>query len=198
MRLSNEVDQNFVRAAVPDGAAELLTFLPSLGTAESMVFGEAVNLPMRVLLNNLPEEYRPHSSSASFTDLWSEDRSTPQLMENVYTNWKRRSHGYEAKSDADAEIAQSTPPTPQPTKPELTLAQRVAAAPSLQRRATDNPDLPKRRATDFGGERRSPSPPTQQKSKLSILKSNGEISGRTLQSGDEVKKLLNAAFNRDN
>jgi len=34
MRLSNEVDQNFVRAAVPDGAAELLSFLPSLGTAE--------------------------------------------------------------------------------------------------------------------------------------------------------------------
>jgi len=31
MRLSNELDQNFVRAAVPDGAAELLSFLPSLG-----------------------------------------------------------------------------------------------------------------------------------------------------------------------
>jgi len=53
MRLSNEVDQNFVKAAVPDGAAELLSFLPSLGTAETMVFGESVNLPMRVVLNTL-------------------------------------------------------------------------------------------------------------------------------------------------
>jgi len=53
MRLSNELDQNFVRAAVPDGAAELLSFLPSLGTAETMVFGESVNLPMRVILNTL-------------------------------------------------------------------------------------------------------------------------------------------------
>ena len=57
MRLSNELDQNFVRAAVPDGAAELLSFLPSLGTAETMVFGESVNLPMRVILNTLEEEY---------------------------------------------------------------------------------------------------------------------------------------------
>ncbi len=92
MRLSNELDQNFVRAAVPDGAKELLSFLPSLGTAETMVFGEAVNLPMRVLLNNLAEEYRPHSSSASFTELWKNDTATPQLMSQVYKRWKARSY----------------------------------------------------------------------------------------------------------
>ncbi|WP_371398530.1 ATP-binding protein [Algimonas porphyrae] len=95
MRLTNEVDQNFVRAAVPDGATELLTFLPSLGTAEAMVFGEAVNLPMRVLLNNLPEEYRPHSSSASFSQLWRRDTSTPELMAKVYGSWKSRSRNPE-------------------------------------------------------------------------------------------------------
>lgn len=102
MRLSNEVDQNFVRSAVPDGAAELLAFLPSLGTAETMVFGEAVNLPMRVLLNNLPEEYRPHSSSASFTNLWTHDTATPQLMHGVYESWKRRGHVSDAPPLAQA------------------------------------------------------------------------------------------------
>ena len=91
MRLSNEVDQNFVRAAVPDGAAELLSFLPSLGTAETMVFGEAVNLPMRVILNTLEEEYRPHSSSASFTDLWNRPDVTKEYMELVFDRWRARS-----------------------------------------------------------------------------------------------------------
>jgi DNA helicase HerA-like ATPase len=91
MRLSNELDQNFVRAAVPDGAAELLSFLPSLGTAESMVFGESVNLPMRVILNTLPAEFRPHSSSAQFTELWQRDTATPQLMDKVFKRWRARS-----------------------------------------------------------------------------------------------------------
>ena len=91
MRLSNEVDQKFVKAAVPDGAADMLSFLPSLGTAETMVFGESVNLPMRVILNNLAEEYRPHSSSAKFTELWKYDTSTPELMSVVFDRWRARS-----------------------------------------------------------------------------------------------------------
>ena len=116
MRLSNEVDQNFVRAAVPDGAQELLSFLPSLGTAETMVFGEAVNLPMRVLLNNLPEEYRPHSSSASFTELWARDTATPQLMDRVYRSWKNRCHDDEASPYAQ----HGAPAAPTPAAPRRT------------------------------------------------------------------------------
>ena len=90
MRLSNEIDQNFVRAAVPDGASELLSFLPSLGVAESMVFGEAVNMPMRVMLSMLEPEYRPHSSSAKFTDVWAQGEKTPQFMAQVFENWRNR------------------------------------------------------------------------------------------------------------
>ena len=92
MRLSNEVDQKFVRAAVPDGAAELLTFLPSLGTAETMVFGEAVNMPMRVMLSTLEAEYRPHSSSAKFTEVWAEGEKSSQFIKQVFENWRHRSH----------------------------------------------------------------------------------------------------------
>ncbi|WP_083898906.1 ATP-binding protein [Robiginitomaculum antarcticum] len=90
MRLSNERDQNFVRAAIPDGAGELLTFLPSLGTAETMVFGEAVNLPMRIVLNTLHESRRPHSSSAQFTDLWNAGEVLPDYMTKVFANWRGR------------------------------------------------------------------------------------------------------------
>ncbi len=93
MRLSNELDQNFVRAAIPDGAAELLAFLPSLGTAETMIFGESVNMPMRVILSTLSEKYRPHSSSAQFTELWAQDHTTPEYMTQVFENWRNKTAG---------------------------------------------------------------------------------------------------------
>ena len=90
MRLSNEQDQLFVKAAVPDGAEELLNFLPSLGTAESMIFGEAVSMPMRVLLSTLEAEYRPHSSSAKFTDVWAEGDPGPRFIAQIFENWRHR------------------------------------------------------------------------------------------------------------
>jgi len=105
MRLSNELDQNFVRAAVPDGAAELLSFLPSLGTAETMVFGESVNLPMRVILNTLAEEYRPHSSSAKFTELWKNDMATPELMGKVFDRWRARSFNPKDRPNTPAQAS---------------------------------------------------------------------------------------------
>ena len=108
MRLSNELDQNFVRAAVPDGAAELLSFLPSLGTAETMVFGESVNLPMRVILNTLAEEYRPHSSSAKFTELWKNDMATPELMGKVFDRWRARSFNPKDRPNTPAQASVET------------------------------------------------------------------------------------------
>ncbi len=102
MRLSNERDQNFVRAAVPDGAGELLTFLPSLGTAETMVFGESVNLPMRIVLNTLREDRRPHSSSAAFTDLWSAGEISAGYMSRVFESWRSRTQMQQAPSGGPA------------------------------------------------------------------------------------------------
>ena len=104
MRLSNEIDQNFVRAAVPDGAAELLSFLPSLGTAETMIFGEAVNLPMRVILNTLGEDHRPHSSSAKFTEHWNAGPISQEFMSGVFDNWRNRSAKKVANAPAAAPI----------------------------------------------------------------------------------------------
>jgi hypothetical protein len=141
MRLSNELDQNFVRAAVPDGAAELLSFLPSLGTAETMVFGESVNLPMRVILSTLAAEYRPHSSSAQFTELWKKDIATPELMSKVFDRWRARSMYPDGKpsdtpkmptvQDTRAALRQLSPPrqaqTPQP-RPQPQIRRAPAAA----------------------------------------------------------------------
>ena len=110
MRLTNELDQNFVKAAIPDGAGELLAFLPSLGTAETMVFGESVNLPMRVILDTLAAERRPHSSSAEFTDLWSASEVSDGFMDGVYESWRNRNFG--PKTIAAAPPKPMTPAQP--------------------------------------------------------------------------------------
>jgi len=102
MRLSNERDQHFVRAAVPDGAVELLNFLPSLGTAETIVFGESVNLPMRVVLNHLPSELRPHSSSAKFSDQWNKAEVSQEFMTKVFDNWRHRAPKHDVSEDRPA------------------------------------------------------------------------------------------------
>src|SRR6202035_3544252 len=48
MRLANERDQALLRSAVSDAAANLLSFVPSLGTREVLAFGEGVALPTRL------------------------------------------------------------------------------------------------------------------------------------------------------
>ena len=182
MRLSNELDQNFVRAAVPDGAAELLSFLPSLGTAETMVFGESVNLPMRVILNTLAEEYRPHSSSAEFTDLWNRPDVTPEFMETVFERWRARSLGKSTKATPAA------PPAPRASSQSSlsairqNLRQQVAATPAHQPRHSTNAPL---------------TAPTS--SGISAGQMRQRLQGVAAKpSGlSDVKSMLNTAFNRD-
>jgi len=177
MRLSNELDQNFVRAAVPDGAAELLSFLPSLGTAETMVFGESVNLPMRVILNTLEEEYRPHSSSAEFTDLWNRPDVTPQFMETVFERWRARSLGKNTKPAA-ASPQVSTQSSLQSVR--QSLRSQVAAAPAQPRQSEPAAPLAAPVASSA----------TQMRQRLQSVASKPS-------SLSDVKSMLNTAFNRD-
>src|SRR5262245_15865561 len=65
MRMTNDRDQAILRSAVSDAAANLLDFLPSLGTAEVFAFGEGVALPTRVKLNQLPPHLLPKSDAVS-------------------------------------------------------------------------------------------------------------------------------------
>ena len=173
MRLSNEVDQNFVRAAVPDGAAELLSFLPSLGTAETMVFGESVNLPMRVILNTLEEEYRPHSSSAEFTDLWNRPEVSTEFMDLVFDRWRARS----LLSEKTVPVHQQTAAIPQPAlRQNIRNASATHAAPPVSARQ------PQPVAANAA---------TQMRQRLQ------NAVPQKPQSLTDVKSMLNSAFNRD-
>ena len=63
MRLTNERDQRLLRSAVSDTAADLLAFLPSLGTSEVFAFGEGVSLPTRFKFRQLPPHLIPRSEA---------------------------------------------------------------------------------------------------------------------------------------
>ena len=63
MRLANERDQALLRSAVSDAAANLLSFVPSLGGREVLAFGEGVALPTRLRFKDLPAHQLPRSES---------------------------------------------------------------------------------------------------------------------------------------
>jgi len=64
MRLANDRDQALLRSAVSDAAANLLSFIPSLGTREVLAFGEGVALPTRLRFKEVPAHQLPRSESA--------------------------------------------------------------------------------------------------------------------------------------
>ena len=67
MRLSNDRDQELIRSAVSDAAANLLSFIPSLGTREVFCFGAGVALPTRMRFAELAAESRPSSEASGST-----------------------------------------------------------------------------------------------------------------------------------
>ena len=67
MRLANERDQALLRSAVSDAAANLLSFVPSLGTREVLAFGEGVALPTRLRFKEVPLHQLPRSEATIAT-----------------------------------------------------------------------------------------------------------------------------------
>src|SRR3954468_20914015 len=63
MRLANDRDQALLRSAVSDAAANLLSFVPSLGTREVLAFGEGVALPTRLRFKEVPPHQLPRGEA---------------------------------------------------------------------------------------------------------------------------------------
>lgn len=106
MRLTNERDQRIVKSAIADAAESLLDFLPSLGTRETVVFGEGVALPSRIALNEIPGEALPQGSTAAFAEAWSADISDDGFVEDVVERWRVAGR----QSEEDAGPSQVSPP----------------------------------------------------------------------------------------
>jgi len=90
LRMSNQKDQEFVEATLSESSVGLLDCLPSLGNAEAIAVGEGVSVPVRLRFNELPEEHRPRSGTASFSSAWSDDIDDPDFLHNVLNRWRNQ------------------------------------------------------------------------------------------------------------
>lgn len=88
MRLNNERDQAFVRAAMPEGARGFLDSIPALRNRECIICGEGVSIPVRVALDTLDAAKRPASADPIFSDLWREVGGEDQIVQRVIQRWR--------------------------------------------------------------------------------------------------------------
>jgi len=88
MRLNNERDQHFVKAAMPEGARGFIDSIPALRNRECIICGEGVSIPIRVYLDTLEEDKRPASSDPLFSKLWRETGGEAEILERVVKRWR--------------------------------------------------------------------------------------------------------------
>jgi uncharacterized protein len=93
MRLTHQKDQDWVRAALSDGALGLLEALPSLANAEAIAVGEGISLPMRLVFDLLPPDQRPRSATAVFSSAWQNEVTDGEaFLQEVIGRWRRQRH----------------------------------------------------------------------------------------------------------
>lgn len=61
LRLTNEQDRGQVTSCASDNLKSLFSMLPVLRTGEALIVGEAVNIPIRAIIDRPPEGLRPDS-----------------------------------------------------------------------------------------------------------------------------------------
>lgn len=88
MRLNNERDQNFVRAAMPEGSRGFIDSIAALRNRECVICGEGVSIPIRVMLDTLAEDKRPASTDPLFSKLWRDTGGEAEVVERVVRRWR--------------------------------------------------------------------------------------------------------------
>ena len=89
LRLNNERDQDFVRAALPEGGKSLLEAIPALRNRECIISGEGVPAPIRVRLDELEPAKRPMSDDPVFSELWVKTGDDSEMLGRVIQRWRQ-------------------------------------------------------------------------------------------------------------
>jgi uncharacterized protein len=119
LRLTNQLDQEFVKSATSESGVALLDFLPVLGKAEAVVMGEGVPLPLRIRFDELDKASGlPNGQSAPFSEVWSQRAAELNDLDDIVASWR-------AQRRMDATVAaeppppeeELPPPPPPPQKP---------------------------------------------------------------------------------
>lgn len=99
MRLANERDQMLLRSAVSDAAANLLSFVPSLGTREVLAFGEGVALPTRLRFKEVPVHQLPRSEATIATTPSALSGHDINFVSSVLERWRGATSHRETPND---------------------------------------------------------------------------------------------------
>jgi uncharacterized protein len=94
LRLGNSRDRNHVAATVSENLTGFLDALPVLRTGEAIVVGEAVHLPMRMLIEPLPDDSLPESDDPRIYESagpggWNRRRE-PSDLRGMVESWRRQ------------------------------------------------------------------------------------------------------------
>jgi hypothetical protein len=73
---------------VSDAAANLLAFVPSLGTREVLAFGEGVALPTRLTFKGLPEHLIPQSQAVINASTDSATALNEDFIDTIIDRWR--------------------------------------------------------------------------------------------------------------
>jgi DNA helicase HerA-like ATPase len=111
MRLANERDQALLRSAVSDAVANLLAFVPSLGTREVVAFGEGLPLPTRLRFTELPADRLPHGESFKLEESAADDGASRGFVRQVVERWRGAAGGPRLLEDGAPDAAPPPPPS---------------------------------------------------------------------------------------
>jgi DNA helicase HerA-like ATPase len=124
MRLTNERDQQILRAGISDAASSLLDFMPTMGTGEAIAFGEGVALPTRIKFDMLTAEEWPMSNTASVTGSWAREMPEDGFLQDIVLRWRAQTFSPEGSVfDVPPQAAFGQQPAP-PAAPDLTAPLR--------------------------------------------------------------------------
>jgi DNA helicase HerA-like ATPase len=90
MRLNNDRDQHFVKAAMPEGSRGFLDAIPALRNRECIICGEGVSIPIRVSFDDLEADRRPASADPVFSDLWNQQGGEDEILERTINRWRNQ------------------------------------------------------------------------------------------------------------
>ena len=155
LRLSNERDQEILKAGISDAAASLLEFMPTMGQGEAIAFGEGVSLPSRITFDRLPSDAVPRTTTATFSESWSKDVHYDGFLADVVSRWRSQSHlsfpDPSLQASEEADLAPAPGAQAPGARPATTAAasQVGPAQPFGRARKLPEPSLPSLRG--FGG-----------------------------------------------
>jgi hypothetical protein len=87
LRLMNPNDQDYVRRLVPEALSNLIDILPTLRQGEAFVLGDAVALPVRVMID--PPSPEPSGADINFFEKWKYCEQETVVKDVVERWWKQ-------------------------------------------------------------------------------------------------------------